>query len=126
MISRRQMVRNFVAELGKVPTGKLVQALAAELVASKRTHQIDLVMADIAAELYESRGELHATATSAHGLTDGIERELTSWIKNRTKASSVTLRTVTDKSLLGGLIIETPTERYDWSARGKLEKLGAE
>ena len=123
MISRRATARNFVENLGKQPTGKLVQALAAELIATRRVNQVDLVLSDIAAELFELRGELHGTVTSAHKLSGSLHDELVKHVKQLSGAKSVSLSTKVDESLIGGVIIETPTEQYDLSVRHKLDSL---
>lgn len=123
MISRRAMAHNFVDSLGSQPAGKLVEALAAELIASHRASQVDLVLNDIAEQLFELRGELHGTVSSAHKLTKEVHGQLTKQVKHLSGAKTVQLTEVMDEDLIGGVVIETPTEQYDWSVRHKLAKL---
>ena len=123
MTSRRAMARNFVENLGKLPTGQLVRALAAELVMTHRANQAEFVISDIAAELFELHGELHGTVTSAHKLSDGLHAELSAHIKKLSGARTVDLTQKTDTGLIGGVVIETPNEQFDWSVRKKLDSL---
>jgi F-type H+-transporting ATPase subunit delta len=123
VITRRAMARNFVSHLGALPTDQLVQALAAEMVVTRRTHQMELMLSDIAAELLEQRDELYGTATSAHELTAQVARELAAHIQQLSGAKRVELTHQIDPELVGGVIVDTPTERYDWSVRHKLDTL---
>ncbi len=125
MISRRAMARNFVENLGKQATGELARALAAELVTTHRAGQMDLVMNDISEQLFELRGDLFGTVTSAHKLSEALHKELEKTIQKLSGAKSVALSQETDANLIGGVIIDTPVEQYDWSVRTKLEKLEA-
>jgi len=123
--SRRVIARTVAAKLLAEPSKRKhwVQALAAYLVETRRVDEIDLLVNDIARELFDQKGELVVDVTSARPLTDTIRQELSSMLKGATGAHDVQLTEAVDPSLIGGLIARTPDAQLDASLRTKLKQL---
>jgi hypothetical protein len=64
----------------------------------------DLIINDIADELYQQTGRLVVEVTSAHPLTDEARQQLTDYLQETTGATTVELHEMTDESLIGGLV----------------------
>lgn len=123
--SRRVIARTVAAKLLAEPKERKhwVQALAAYLIETRRADEIDLIINDIARELFEQRGELVVDVTSARPLTDPVRSELKKLLKDVTDAKEVLLSESVDASLIGGLIARTPDAQLDASVRTKLKQL---
>ncbi len=124
-ISRRRIAREFVRTLREQPTHKsvLVRQLAAYLIDTKQTAQLDLLLQDVADELYVQEGRLSVdiqTATPASQVTkDAVAHLLT----KATGAKSVDVAAHTNPSLLGGIIVRTPRQQLDASVRRQLNHI---
>ncbi|MFZ1250599.1 MAG: F0F1 ATP synthase subunit delta [Candidatus Microsaccharimonas sp.] len=90
----------------------LAQQLAAYLVESRRTSEIDLVLRDIQYYLAE-KGYLSCTVTSAFELSDATRKLIEAFAKNTTGATTVTLESVVDPTVLGGIKISLPGKEFD-------------
>lgn len=123
--SRRVVARTIASKLLEDPAQRKhwVTVLAAFLVDTNRVDELDLIVNDIAHELYEQKGELLVDVTSARPLTDQVRAELTALLKEVTSAKHVDLAERTDPALLGGLIARTPDAQLDVSVRTKLKQL---
>ncbi len=69
------------------------------------------------------RGEVSAEVTSAHPLTAAQAMTLTETLKATAGGKSITLRTIVDPTLLGGLIVKIGSRMVDSSLRTKLSTL---
>lgn len=123
-LSRRVMARYAADQL---LAGKPVKHLANELVAvltmQKSQAQLEQLMADIQAEL-ENRGQLAIVkATVAYALTPELKAEIESAVKLATSVKHVSLDETVDKTMLGGLRLETASWVWDQSLKTKLAKL---
>lgn len=125
--SRRVIARTVAAKLLAEPKARKhwITALAAYLVENNRTDEVDLVVNDIAHELFEQKGQLLVDVTSARPLSEQVKSELTRVLKDATAAQEVSLTENIDPSLLGGLIARTPDAQLDASVRTKLRMLAA-
>lgn len=123
--SRRVVARTVAAKLLSEPEARKhwIKALAAYLIETRRVDEIDLIVNDIARELFEQRGELVVDVTSARPLTDPVRKELKGLLKEVTDAKEVLLSESVDSSLIGGLIARTPDAQLDASVRTKLKQL---
>lgn len=124
-VSRRVLAR-FVAEAiadsSVKDREKLVKELAAYVVEHKLQGQIELILADISANL-SRLGHIEASVTTARPLTDALRAELTAYVRRVENAKSVVLQESVDPSLIGGVIVETPNQRLDSSLATKLKRL---
>jgi F-type H+-transporting ATPase subunit delta len=125
--SRRVIARTVAAKLLAEPKARQhwIAALAAYLVETNRVNEADLVVNDIAHELFEQEGRLLVDVTSARPMTDQVKSELTRVLKDATAAKEVVLSESVDPSLVGGLVARTPDAQLDASVRTKLKQLAA-
>jgi len=85
----------------------LVQQLAAYLIETRRTKELGLIVRDIEYHLAE-QGHLVATITSAFDLTSETKQAIAAFVKDKTSASHVSLTTLVDPSVIGGIKISLP------------------
>jgi ATP synthase F1 delta subunit len=113
-MSRRQLAQYAVDEITSgTSIAKISQHLAAVLIDTKRVHESELLVRDIAWEL-ETRGKsANAVITSATELSSEILQELAEFIKQKTNVDQVSLQENLDKSVLGGVRIETAVHAWD-------------
>lgn len=122
-MTRAELTRGFFGLIDAgMPLRKAVARLAAGIVDSKKTAQVDLVMADIAHEL-QVRGHAYVKVTSARELNTALSKEITELIRLKTGAKTVEIESEQDANLIGGAVIETTERTYDFSIRGKLNAL---
>jgi len=121
--SRRVLARHIASELQAGTSRKmLLDGLAAYIVTHRLQSQLELIVADIAANL-AAFGRVEATVTTARPLDKALRDELVAYVKKIENAKVVTLDEQVDTSILGGVIIETPNKRFDASVRTKLKRL---
>lgn len=124
----RRMVARIIAEKltakGADMPG-IMRTLAAFLAENNMLHDADLVMNDIAEELFRLNGQLAVAVTSARNLSDEARANLTDYLRQQTGATSVDIAESVDPSLIGGLIAQTPSSELDISVRNKLRQLTA-
>jgi F-type H+-transporting ATPase subunit delta len=123
-LSRRQLATYGADQiLAGEPIKKVSARLAAVLSETKRTNDAELLARDIAWEL-ETRGKLaSANITSASQLTDELRSELANFIKSTAKVDKVSLQENIDKSVLGGVRIETAVHSWDKTVAKKLRNI---
>jgi ATP synthase F1 delta subunit len=124
-LSRRVIARTVAAKLIEHPSERQhwLTILAAYLVDQNRTEEIDLIINDIAHELFVQSGQLLVTTVSARPLSDTVRQELKAMLVDATKAKKVEFSESVDPSLLGGLIARTPDAVADMSVRTTLKQL---
>ena len=101
----------------------VARQLAAVLSQSGMNEQAQFLINDIVWELEQRKELVVGRVTSAHKLSQPLESELLSEIKKVTKAKHVTLEKNIDKSVLGGLRVETASRVWDYSVARKLSEL---
>lgn len=124
-VSRRVLARAIAAKLIEHPSERKhwIAALAAYLVEQNRAEEADLIVNDIAHELYEQNGQLLVHVESARPLTESVTAELKHLLTAATKAKHIELSETVNSDLLGGLIARTPDAVADMSVRTKLKQL---
>lgn len=123
-ISRRTLAR-YAADrlLDQGKTQDLARQLAAVLIATKKAGQADLLVSDIAWEL-EARGKVAtATVTSATELTEKLREQIKEFIKKSAKVESISMEEKVDKSVIGGVRIETAKQAWDKTIANQLNNL---
>lgn len=101
---------------------KLALQLAAYLIDSKRTNEVELIVRDIEYELGK-QGIVLATVTSAFELSEATHRAVTTLIQDTTSASQVQLRQLIDPTVLGGVKIDLPGLQLDATIARRLTTL---
>ena len=126
-VSRRTIARAVAARLIAEPERQAhwIQVLAAYMAAHNLTKYAELMVQDIASELYTQAGVLHASVTSARPLTDSIREQLKAYLLAQTDATTISLDESVDPSLIGGLVAKTPDVEIDLSVRTQLKQLSA-
>lgn len=123
VISRRKLAE-YVADRLIVNDSSVLLQLAAYLIDTKKVSMLDLVVRDIESALMD-RGVVIADVQSAHGLTEAVSREITTFLTTETKAKVVHLRETVDASLIGGIHVRTPAATFDTTIKHKLQQLTA-
>jgi F-type H+-transporting ATPase subunit delta len=123
-VSRRSLAAWAADQLIKgESSANVAKHLAAVLDENNMATQIEFLVNDIAWEL-EERGELAiGKVTSANPLSKELESVIASQIKQATKARSVVLQKNIDKSVVGGVRIETSNRVWDETVSKKLSEL---
>jgi ATP synthase F1 delta subunit len=126
-VSRRVLARTVAAKLLGEPSKRShwMKVTAAYLIENGMADDTDLILNDIAHELYEQSGHLLVDVTSARKLTDALRKDLKRILKESTGASRVELAEHLDPYLLGGLVARTPDHQLDASVRTKLKQLAS-
>ena len=124
-ISRRRLAREVVRLLTEKPTSRadIVQQLAGYVIDHKMVKQLDLLLADIADEVYVQQGYLTADVDYVFDLTEETRAAITALLTKATGARTVELQTTKEPSLLGGVVIRTPRLELDASVRRKLKAI---
>jgi F-type H+-transporting ATPase subunit delta len=122
-LSRRVLARHIATQLQTSKDHKaVVRELAAYVVEHRLHSQLELILADVAANL-AALGHIEATVTTARPLTVELKQEITDYIKRIENVGDITLNESVDPALLGGVIVETPRKRFDASIATKLKRL---
>ncbi len=123
-LSRRSLARYAAEQLLDGKSAKSVASqLAAAMVENGQSDNVDYLLSDVAAEL-EKQGALSVSkVTSATPLTNQLRRDLSAKLKKATAVKAVVLDEQVDKSLIGGLRVETSDRVWDTSLRRKLQQL---
>lgn len=120
-LSRRKLATYVAEQLVKgTPAKEVLGELAAFLVDTRRTDELELVVRDIELEL-ASRGVVVADITTAHPLSESLKKD----IKALVGGKSLQIRENIDQTVLGGVRIDLPGKRFDGTIRRKLTALKA-
>jgi F0F1-type ATP synthase delta subunit len=114
-LSRRQLAAYAADQLqAGQKAGPLAKELAAVLVTSRQLTD------DIAWEL-ERRGKLaNAEVTSARQLSEAIRKQIVVHVKKAAKVETVVVSQTIDRSVIGGLRIDTAAHSWDKTVRRRL------
>lgn len=122
----RRSIANYVARqlAGGTPKVKkhTIELLAAYLVDTGRTSELMAILRDIEAALV-TIGHAHVTVTSAHELSDATLKAIKNYTTTKTGAPKVSLETVIDESVLGGVKLELPGRQLDATIKHQLATL---
>lgn len=120
-ISRRKLAEHAANQIvaGK-KVSEVMKQIAAFLIDSRRTRELELIVRDIEAALAH-HGIVIADVTSAFPLTDALKDH----IKQLVGGKQLLLRETIDESVLGGLRLSTPERRLDATLKRKIQALKA-
>lgn len=122
-LSRRSIARHVAEQLvDGAPARKVLQEVASYLIETRRTNEVDLIVRDIHYYLAE-RGIVMAKVSSAFQLEATTKKAIEQFIKAETKAQSVMMTEVVDRTLLGGVKIDVPDKQLDQTVLHTLTKL---
>ena len=121
-LSRRSLAL-YVAD--GVISGKptpVIQQLAAYLIESRRTKELDLIVRDVEYFLSQ-KGIVTATVTSAFDLSTETKKAVETLIKEQTKATKIEMETQIDPNVIGGVKINLPGYELDQTIAHQLTVL---
>ncbi len=121
MISRRALAKAYVQLMDEYSSEQLSAALAPVIKANKV--DIDLLTKDISAEILLKKSVLTGTLSTAHKLADAQVEEITKALAMSLKVNTISFNIITDESLIGGFVAETPAGTVDSSVITMLDKL---
>lgn len=120
-LSRRKIAQHVTEKLiSGAKLSDIAKEVAAFLVTTRRTRELDLLVRDIEGEL-AARGIVIADVVSAYSLADELKKQIGELVK----AKDLQLRETVDVSVLGGVRIDIPGKRLDGTLRHKLAALKA-
>jgi len=119
-VSRRKLSAYAVERLlSGAKKAEVLRELAAYLVDTRRTRELELLVRDMEDALAE-RGIVVASVTTARPLSSELKAEVEKLVGGKAQ-----LRSAIDESVLGGIRVELPGKRYDGTIRHKLLQLKA-
>lgn len=120
----RRAVTEYIAEqlLAGAPQRKLIEQLAAYLIESRRTKELNLMVRDIQYYLAD-KGHVSGTVTTAFELSQATKDALNAFAKAETNAKQVNLDTIVDPTVLGGMKISIPGKELDTTVSRKITLL---
>lgn len=124
-LSRRSIASYVARQLaGGTPKAKkhTVLLLAAYLVDTGRTSELTAILRDVESALV-TIGHAHGTVTSAHELSESTLKAIKDYTTQKTGAPKVSLTTLVDESVLGGVKLELPGRRLDVTIAHQLATL---
>lgn len=123
-LSRRALA-HYVADgvASKASAKETIQQLAAYLVESRRTKELDLIVRDVATILAEEKGIMTGTLTSAFELSQEAKKAIETFVAKETGATHISLAEEIDASLVGGYKVALPGHEIDHSIAHQLTTL---
>jgi F0F1-type ATP synthase delta subunit len=101
---------------------QLSREIAAYLLSSRRTGELDSVMRDVM-ELRADEGIVEVTAVSAHPITDAVRTDIETTVRTHFPAAKkVIVSEQHDTSVVGGVRLELANSQLDLSVRAKLSR----
>lgn len=121
-LSRRSLALYVADNLARGTRGPVVKQLAAYLVESRRTKELELIVRDVQFFLAQ-QGIISATVTSAFDLSNETKKAVEKLIASQTKAKTIDLESHIDPSVLGGVKISLPGYELDQTIAHQLTVL---
>lgn len=120
--SAGEQLRAVDAILAKAKIGGLGGNLVRVMARNRRLFAMPEVLGEYRKLLAAHRGEESAEVTVAHPLTDSQAKELGTTL-NGVVGKDVTIHTIVDPAILGGMIVKIGSRQIDTSIRTKLSSL---
>jgi len=98
------------------------QQLAAHLVVTRRTKELDMIMRDVSFILSD-KGIVSGSVLSAHELTESTKQAIQEYVADVSKAKSVTLSYQLDPAVIGGYKVSLPGLQIDRTISHQLTQL---
>ena len=122
-LSRRSLAMYVASQLVlENSNATIIKQLAAYLVESRRTKELELIVRDVNFYLSEV-GIVNATVTSAFDLTTETKKAIEQFIKKERNSSQVSIDTLIDPSVIGGVKISLSGYELDNTITHKLNVL---
>jgi F0F1-type ATP synthase delta subunit len=123
-LSRRSIAEYVATNLieGTPSKKALLTELAAFLIDTQRTKELDLIVRDIEYYLAE-KGYVRTNIVSAFDLSAETKKALEAFVKKATKATQVSLSSMVEPAVLGGVKISVPGRELDQTIARQLTVL---
>lgn len=123
-LSRRSIAKYIAGSLieGKTSKKALLTELAAFLIDTQRTKEVDVIIRDIEYYLAE-KGYVRTTIVSAFDISEETKKTLEAFVKEQTKATQVSLSSMVEPAVLGGVKISVPGRELDQTIARQLTVL---
>lgn len=119
MNTTRHDIAQAILQLSAVYSSeKVSKAVAAYLVRERRTAELDQIMREVVRLREQRDGQKEVDFTSAFALTPRIKKEM-----SRQLGDKVVINETIDKSVLGGVRVETNDTLLDLTVRSRLDRL---
>lgn len=123
-ISRRSLARYGADQLlAGTPAESVAKKLMAVLAEAGKIGEASFLLDDISWELEQRRALTIGKITSAHELSAKLQTELKAQLKKATGAKQVLIESSVDKSVHGGIRLQTATRIWDDTVARKLSEL---
>lgn len=123
MVSRRVLTRHIAKELYRgEKQSEVVTQLAAYIVEHRLQNEISQIVGDIAHNL-AIMGRTTAYVTTARPLDPALQADVKQKVLSMESVKDAEIIELVDPAIIGGVIIETPTKRFDASVAHKLKRL---
>jgi F0F1-type ATP synthase delta subunit len=122
-VSRQRLAKKGFRLLQNQPRQKVIRMLAAELINSKRTAELDLLLRDIAREQFMQSGHLEVAVRSARPIDISLQSLMTDKLKAISGAKSIGISYEIDPHLIGGCVIDAPDFTLDLSIAKVIRQL---
>lgn len=119
--TRHELAEAILVLSDKKSGKRLVEDVAAYLVAHRRTGELDAIMREVARLRQQRDGVTEVTATTAHKLDAGVHKT----IKQLLGTEKMLINEVVDAEVLGGVRLETSELELDLTVRNRLNQLKA-
>lgn len=119
--TRHELAEAILVLSDKKSGKRLVDDVAAYLVANRRTGELDAIMREVARLREQRDGVTEVTATSAHKLNDAARKT----IRQLLGTNTLLINEVVDAEVLGGVRLETSEVMLDLTVRNRLNQLKA-
>ncbi len=122
-LSRRK-VTEYIADqlIAGTRHDDVIRQLAAYLIDTRRTNELELIVRDIEYALSE-RGVVLAHVTSAFDLTETTKAAVRDMIANHTNAETIYQKQLVDPDVIGGIRIDIPSRSFDSTIAHRLNTL---
>ena len=121
-LDRASAARGIAGVAASLGLDRLTSDFLGVLAVNRRLAALPQVIRDFDALAARQRGELTATVTSAHPLSDDQQAALRAQLRKRL-GRDVALDLIIDKAILGGLVVRTGSQLIDSSLATKLNTL---
>lgn len=123
-VSRRRVTTTLIDMLASgTSTAHVAEVLAAYLVETRQTRNLDLYLRDLELAIAQRFGIVTTYVYSASVLSRQIKSKVEQLVKAHTSAKAVEMIEEKDPSLIGGIVVKTADAELDGSVRTKLRNL---
>ena len=117
--SQHAIAQAILALSTKLSGAKLSRAVAAYVIEQRRTSDLDAILREVSRIREDQTGIVEATVTSAFPISDKVKKE----IKGLLGEDKLVVNEVIDKTVIGGVRVETSAVHLDLTVRNRLHKL---